>query len=80
MWNLQNNRNESTYKTERDSQTEQTYGYQRGRGGWIKLGVWGQLKQLYIKGCPGGSAVKNPPAVQEMQERRTHSLGWEDPL
>ena len=26
---------------------------------------------------PGGSAVKNLPAVQEMQVR---SLGWEDPL
>ena len=27
-------------------------------------------------GIPRGSAVKNPPAMQEMQE----SLGWEDPL
>ena len=26
---------------------------------------------------PGGSVVKNPPAMQEMQVR---SLGWEDPL
>ena len=24
--------------------------------------------------------VKNPPAVQEMQERQVQSLGWEDPL
>ena len=24
--------------------------------------------------------VKNPPAVQEMQETRVQSLGWEDPL
>ena len=24
--------------------------------------------------------VKNPPAVQEMQEMRVQSLGWEDPL
>ena len=28
-------------------------------------------------GFPHGSAVKNPPAVQEMWVR---SLGWEDPL
>ena len=24
--------------------------------------------------------VKNPPAMQEMEERRFQSLGWEDPL
>ena len=24
--------------------------------------------------------VKNPPAVQEMQEMQVQSLGWEDPL
>ena len=29
------------------------------------------------RGCPGGSEVKNLPAVQEM---RVQSLGWEDPL
>ena len=29
------------------------------------------------KGFPGGSAVKNPPAMQEAQIR---FLGWEDPL
>ena len=34
----------------------------------------------YILGFPGGSVVKNPPAVQEMQEMRVQSLGWEDPL
>ena len=28
-------------------------------------------------GFPGGSAVKNPPAMQEMRFR---SLSWEDPL
>ena len=28
-------------------------------------------------GFPGGSEVKNPPAMQETQVR---SLGWEDPL
>ena len=31
-------------------------------------------------GFPGGSAVKNPPAVQEPQETWVRSLGWEDPL
>ena len=30
-----------------------------------------------ISGFPGGSAVKNPPAMQELQVR---PLGWEDPL
>ena len=33
---------------------------------------------IYIyMGFPSGSAVKNPPAMQEMQVR---SLGWEDTL
>ena len=31
----------------------------------------------YFRGFPGGSAVKNLPAMQEMQ---VQSLGWEDPL
>ena len=30
-----------------------------------------------MKVFPGSSAVKNPPAMQEM---RVQSLGWEDPL
>ena len=29
---------------------------------------------------PSGSAVKNPPAMQELQEPRLQSLGQEDPL
>ena len=29
---------------------------------------------------PGGSAVKNLPAMQEPQETQVQSLGWEDPL
>ena len=29
---------------------------------------------------PGGSAVKNPPAMQEPQETQVRSLGPEDPL
>ena len=31
-------------------------------------------------GFPGGSAVKNQPAMQEPQETRVRLLGWEDPL
>ena len=31
-------------------------------------------------GFPGGSAVKNPPAMQETQETQVRPLGWEDPL
>ena len=29
---------------------------------------------------PGGSVVKNLPAMQEMQKTWVQSLGWEDPL
>ena len=29
---------------------------------------------------PGGTVVKNPPAMQETQETRVRSLGLEDPL
>ena len=29
---------------------------------------------------PGGSAVKNLPAMQELQETQVRSLGREDPL
>ena len=31
-------------------------------------------------GFPGGSVVKNPPAMQETQEMQVQSLGQEDPL
>ena len=31
-------------------------------------------------GFPGGSAVRNPPAVQDSQETQVPSLGWKDPL
>ena len=33
-----------------------------------------------IFGFPSGSAAKNLPAVEEMQETQVQSLGWEDPL
>ena len=32
------------------------------------------------RGFPGGSVVKNSPAMQETQETQVRSLGWEDPL
>ena len=32
------------------------------------------------KGFSGGSAVKDLPAVQEMQETQVQSLGWEKSL
>ena len=41
-----------------------------GKLGW--LDIW--------KGFPGGSVVKNLPAVQETQETKVQSLGWKDPL
>ena len=31
-------------------------------------------------GFPGGSGVKNLPAMQEMREMQLQSLSWEDPL
>ena len=40
--------------------------------------LWGNMHITY--GFPRGSAVKNPPAVQEMKGSRVGSLGREDPL
>ena len=34
----------------------------------------------FWEGFPGGSAVKDPMAMQEMQEMRVRSVGQEDPL
>ena len=31
-------------------------------------------------GVPGGSTVKNPPVMQQLQETQVGSLGQEDPL
>ena len=36
--------------------------------------IWG------TKGFPNGSAVKNPPAMQELQEMWVRFLSQEDPL
>jgi len=33
-----------------------------------------------LEGFRGGSAVKNPPPIQEMQETRVQSLGHKVPL
>ena len=38
------------------------------------------ISSFYFMVFPGGSAVKSPPAAQEMQETRVWSLGQEDPL
>ena len=35
---------------------------------------------MYSVGFPGGPGVKNLPAIQEVQETRVQSLGWEGPL
>ena len=35
---------------------------------------------MFLGGFPGGSAVKNPPAVQEMQETRVPSLGQDQEI
>ena len=44
--------------------------------------VYSQYRMLhnFKKHFPGGSAIKNPPAVQETQEMSIVSLGGEDPL
>ena len=38
------------------------------------------ISYIFILGFPGGSAVKNLPAMQEAQETWVRSLGQEDPL
>ena len=38
------------------------------------------LLQYPGRGFPGGSVVKNPPAIQEPQETGVRSLGQQDPL
>ena len=35
---------------------------------------------MYKQGFPGGSTVKNLPAMDETKETWVRSLGWEDPL
>ena len=38
------------------------------------------MEEGCVLGFPGGAVAKTPPAMQEMQETRVRSLGWEDPL
>ena len=38
------------------------------------------LRTISVLGSPGGSVVKNPPAMQEPRETWFPSLGQEDPL
>ena len=69
---------------------EQTPGDSEGQGSLVccsspgckELDTTQQLNNsnnnsFLLKGFPGGSAVKNSPAMQGMQVR---SLGWKDPL
>ena len=45
---------------------------------WLTIYSWVYLGAVYsILGFPGGSVVKNPPAIQKTQ---VLSLGQEDPL
>ena len=37
-------------------------------------------KFALVMGFTYGSAVKNPPAMQEIPAKQVRSLGWEDPL
>ena len=63
----------------------------QGRGSMVGCRLWGysesdttdvtqQQQQPLFLGFPGGSVVKNLPAVQETQETRVWSLGGEHPL
>ena len=43
------------------------------------LSYWTELNGVF-EGFPSGSAVKNLPAMQELQDTQVRSLGREDPL
>ena len=61
---------------------KQTYSYQRGKKveRWINSEAGTNIYTLLYMGFPSGLAVKNLPAMQEMQETWVQSLGQEDPL
>ena len=47
----------------------------------LELSDWGfKITMINMLGFPGGSAIKNPPAMQEIQETPVQSLGLENPL
>ena len=46
----------------------------------IYLGLAISFNIKHSRGFPGGSAVKNPPAIQEMQKAQVRSMDWEAPL
>ena len=45
-----------------------------------RIKFWASLFWTMSKCFPGGSAVKNPSAMQELQETQIQSLGQEAPL
>ena len=51
-------------------------------GGWQRWGLYLDVSGVLLApmGFLGGSAIKNPPAVQETQETWVLSLSREDPL
>ena len=64
-----------------DSTTPWTAAYQAPRSmGFSRQEYWSGLPFPSPRDFSGGSAVKNPPAVQELQEKRVQSLGREGPL
>ena len=38
------------------------------------------LETMILTSFPGGSMVKNPPAIKERQDKWVGLLGWKDPL
>ena len=51
--------------------------------GWFYIYIYIYIYILSVYtyiGFPGGSVVKNTPAMQEPQETQVRSLGQEDPL
>ena len=65
-------------------------GEAQGRQSLVGFHLWGrtesdttevtqqQQQQACLWGFPGGSAVKNPPAMQETQDMQVQSLGQKD--
>ena len=47
---------------------------------WTWLSDWSDLIWKEHRGLPSGTVVKNLLAMQETQDTRVWSLGWEDPL